>query len=228
MSLTMGWKSGLLSPETVIWVCALAINQNADIGGTLGGDVLQSPFAKVLMTCGKVVTLFNLSMDLHTRVWCVLEAYLMTKKAQDTPSFKIEAIGIQGRGQAMDAEWIQMNFPNQLAEAKAGMRNMEEFLDGGSKLATYDHEKEVTLIAEGTSDLISYAIIWATKFVEENPRHVSDAKASVEQDRIDIMKVIAPMQETVDEMVKQQRIEKMASSILAILFFRVGKPTEEC
>eukprot|EP00747_Dinoflagellata_sp_TGD_P147865 gnl/TRDRNA2_/TRDRNA2_176855_c7_seq14.p1 gnl/TRDRNA2_/TRDRNA2_176855_c7~~gnl/TRDRNA2_/TRDRNA2_176855_c7_seq14.p1 ORF type:complete len:228 (+),score=37.85 gnl/TRDRNA2_/TRDRNA2_176855_c7_seq14:542-1225(+) len=223
MSLTMGWKSGLLSPETVIWVCALAINQNADIGGTLGGDVLQSPFAKVLMTCGKVVTLFNLSMDLHTRVWCVLEAYLMTKKAKDTPSFKIEAVGIQGRGQCMDKLWIEQNFADELAEAMAKTQMAEMNFDNARATIwrngewRNDPEEEAKCISQIEQDLEPYARTWATKFVEEHPRKVSDAKASVEQDRIDIMKVIAPMQDTVDEMINQQRIEKMVSSIAQTL-----------
>eukprot|EP00747_Dinoflagellata_sp_TGD_P218579 gnl/TRDRNA2_/TRDRNA2_90802_c0_seq1.p1 gnl/TRDRNA2_/TRDRNA2_90802_c0~~gnl/TRDRNA2_/TRDRNA2_90802_c0_seq1.p1 ORF type:complete len:163 (-),score=36.29 gnl/TRDRNA2_/TRDRNA2_90802_c0_seq1:675-1163(-) len=44
----LGLGDILLSAETVLWICALGIDQNANIADAIGGgDIMQSPFAKV-------------------------------------------------------------------------------------------------------------------------------------------------------------------------------------
>merc|ERR1712216_723277 len=72
----MGWRQGVLPADTAMWICAFSINQNADIQGELGTSVLESPFAAVLGNVQQLVVLFNLSTDLYTRVWCVLEGFI--------------------------------------------------------------------------------------------------------------------------------------------------------
>eukprot|EP00747_Dinoflagellata_sp_TGD_P058647 gnl/TRDRNA2_/TRDRNA2_151214_c0_seq2.p1 gnl/TRDRNA2_/TRDRNA2_151214_c0~~gnl/TRDRNA2_/TRDRNA2_151214_c0_seq2.p1 ORF type:complete len:340 (-),score=65.68 gnl/TRDRNA2_/TRDRNA2_151214_c0_seq2:86-1105(-) len=193
---SLGWKHGMLSPETVIWVCAFAINQNANIQGELGGDVLQSPFAKVLTQCDKVVVLFNMSRSLYTRVWCVLEMYLATKKQADEPIFIIEAVGVQGKDQTMDKEWVVENFKDEYEEVN---KKVQEDAKDRSFFGTDDNVD----LGDSFKEEIDR---WSTKYVEENPMRVANAQASVEQDRIDILKIVTPIAEEVDDMIAKMRI----------------------
>merc|ERR1712232_662029 len=38
----------VMTPRTAVWVCAMAINQNASIGDELGTDLTTVPFARAL------------------------------------------------------------------------------------------------------------------------------------------------------------------------------------
>merc|ERR1719188_2063273 len=82
--------------STVIWVCALCIDQNADIQGELGGSVEESPFAQVLWRAmtKKVIVLYNPEISLYTRIWCCYEIFLAIKKQTEDSAFTIGTIGI--------------------------------------------------------------------------------------------------------------------------------------
>lgn len=197
----LGWTDGYPSPDTVIWVCAFAINQNANIQGELGTTILESPFAKVLLASQRVIVLFNLSMDLYTRVWCVLEGYLAAKKLNDDPTFTILPVGIQGAGQAFDKRWITDNFPDEYVVVK-------QLLD----------EKQLQIKRGEKPDLnVEQVTAWAKKYVAENPLYVKDAQASVQKDREDIMNVIRPMMDEVDQLVQEMRIKKMSANVMQIM-----------
>merc|ERR1712050_38124 len=94
-----------LSPSTVIWVCALCIDQNADIQGELGNSVEESP-AQVLWRAmtKKVLVVYNPAINLYTRIWCCYEIFLAIKKQTENSDFTVQAIGMPARKVKSDFE----------------------------------------------------------------------------------------------------------------------------
>eukprot|EP00927_Polykrikos_kofoidii_P065864 TRINITY_DN61583_c0_g1_i1.p1 TRINITY_DN61583_c0_g1~~TRINITY_DN61583_c0_g1_i1.p1 ORF type:complete len:700 (-),score=91.10 TRINITY_DN61583_c0_g1_i1:57-2120(-) len=72
---------GAMSEQTVVWVCAFAINQNSDISDALGTDLTTVPFARALKAAARVIVFMDGSASTLTRVWCVFEAYLATQES---------------------------------------------------------------------------------------------------------------------------------------------------
>merc|ERR1740123_1893615 len=81
-SLQNAWPSGV----QVAWVCFLANPQNLDIAAVLGSGPLDSPFYKAMVADTqntKVVMLANSATPIHTRLWCVFEAYIAIEMQMD-------------------------------------------------------------------------------------------------------------------------------------------------
>ena len=69
-------RSRGLPPTTPYWICTFANNQHEL--GELGGDVLETPFARAIKLSGCVGTLLLVDEKCTpmTRAWCVLEAWV--------------------------------------------------------------------------------------------------------------------------------------------------------
>eukprot|EP00931_Biecheleriopsis_adriatica_P004375 TRINITY_DN106057_c0_g1_i1.p1 TRINITY_DN106057_c0_g1~~TRINITY_DN106057_c0_g1_i1.p1 ORF type:complete len:887 (+),score=125.69 TRINITY_DN106057_c0_g1_i1:64-2724(+) len=70
---------GISNENTPVWVCAFAINQNLDIGGALGTDLEDVPFARALRASKRMVVFMDGTALTLTRVWCVFELHLSHK-----------------------------------------------------------------------------------------------------------------------------------------------------
>ena len=72
------------------YICFLSNPQNLDIDKIVGHEVEESPFYTVLSSRPRaVILLANCNVPIHTRYWCVLEAFLAFK-------FGIERVEIAG------------------------------------------------------------------------------------------------------------------------------------
>eukprot|EP00928_Gymnodinium_smaydae_P021755 TRINITY_DN18523_c1_g1_i1.p1 TRINITY_DN18523_c1_g1~~TRINITY_DN18523_c1_g1_i1.p1 ORF type:complete len:1000 (+),score=95.95 TRINITY_DN18523_c1_g1_i1:43-3042(+) len=74
--------SGIANDETLLWICAFAINQNANIGEELGSCLEDVPFARALRAAQRVVVFMDSTALTLTRVWCVFELYLTYNEAK--------------------------------------------------------------------------------------------------------------------------------------------------
>ena len=65
------------------YICFLANPQNLDIGALVGGGVESSPFYRVLCSQPppRMIMLANSITPIHGRWWCILEAFLPTKRS---------------------------------------------------------------------------------------------------------------------------------------------------
>ena len=64
------------------YICFFANPQNLDIEALLGSDVTESPFYRVLccQPPPRVIMLANSSTPIHSRWWCILEAFLAVQQ----------------------------------------------------------------------------------------------------------------------------------------------------
>jgi len=63
-----------LNPNEVVWICSIALDQNADIKKALDSeDLLQSPFAKALRFAPKLIVAMDAQLQVPERSWCVFE-----------------------------------------------------------------------------------------------------------------------------------------------------------
>lgn len=66
----------VLDQDTLVWVCSLSLDQNKDIGETLGTDLREVPFARALRGADRVIAFLDHKAVTLTRCWVVFEAYL--------------------------------------------------------------------------------------------------------------------------------------------------------
>ena len=59
-----------LNPDSALWICALALDQNADIGSQVTGPgVLDGPFAHALRSCDEMIVTYNAKQYIYSRAW---------------------------------------------------------------------------------------------------------------------------------------------------------------
>eukprot|EP00930_Biecheleria_cincta_P094929 TRINITY_DN8666_c0_g1_i1.p1 TRINITY_DN8666_c0_g1~~TRINITY_DN8666_c0_g1_i1.p1 ORF type:complete len:772 (+),score=124.53 TRINITY_DN8666_c0_g1_i1:220-2535(+) len=75
--------SKMLASHDVVWICALAIDQNQDIESALGPAIEESPFTKALQKAEKVLVVMDEDVEPPRRVWCVYEADLAVRLGLD-------------------------------------------------------------------------------------------------------------------------------------------------
>jgi len=76
--------TGMLSVFDVVWVCALGIDQNADVTDMLeGSSIEKSPFAQALRSAEKCLVLMDEHAEPPQRVWCVYEAHVALESGKD-------------------------------------------------------------------------------------------------------------------------------------------------
>lgn len=80
----VGSLEAALSPENVVWVCSLALNQNANITEMLDVELLKSPFAVALRRASRQLVLLDRDLKVPTRSWCAYELAIATKFAMPT------------------------------------------------------------------------------------------------------------------------------------------------
>jgi len=69
--------TNMLAMHEVVWICALAIDQNANVKEMLGDrGIHESPFAQALRSAEKCLVLMDERAEPPQRVWCVYEAHL--------------------------------------------------------------------------------------------------------------------------------------------------------
>ena len=216
-----------LPPETVLWVCSLGINQNADIGGELGSDVLASPFALALKGCEQFVVIQNLKVALYSRVWCCLEAYLALKRREDHPEFSIRTFGM-GMVEASDrlmADGAPLCHANRYRskllsperDEEANALEEEERAEGTSA----ERKAELKLMIEEILHVeVKQAYVDKIRHVVRTNSEYMDllwdvraASASVEQDRVDILRTIEADVEEVNRLVNDFAAEGLAASM---------------
>eukprot|EP00747_Dinoflagellata_sp_TGD_P222886 gnl/TRDRNA2_/TRDRNA2_94557_c0_seq1.p1 gnl/TRDRNA2_/TRDRNA2_94557_c0~~gnl/TRDRNA2_/TRDRNA2_94557_c0_seq1.p1 ORF type:complete len:347 (+),score=61.78 gnl/TRDRNA2_/TRDRNA2_94557_c0_seq1:107-1147(+) len=206
-----GWADGIvtLMPDTVIWICAFAINQNANIAGELGSDVMESPFAQVLRSCRQVIVVYNPVVDLYSRVWCCLEIYLAVQKEETEPdTFSIKTVGM-----------VPLSVHSAFRDA-IGPENRENIKILATEIRQEWQQKTMQGDNDGMfktdrSKLDSVAEPLVQEFLTDNPVKVEDAQASVESDRIMIMNAIEDNREAVNACVASMR-EKMMMNAMAM------------
>eukprot|EP00747_Dinoflagellata_sp_TGD_P136057 gnl/TRDRNA2_/TRDRNA2_175514_c1_seq1.p1 gnl/TRDRNA2_/TRDRNA2_175514_c1~~gnl/TRDRNA2_/TRDRNA2_175514_c1_seq1.p1 ORF type:complete len:359 (+),score=80.70 gnl/TRDRNA2_/TRDRNA2_175514_c1_seq1:419-1495(+) len=194
MQMLLGLRGVGLAADSVMWICALAINQNADIGGEVGSSVMKSPFAVVLEQAPKMLVLYNGNIDLYTRVWCVLEAFIGRQKKEKDKSFTVQVVG------------------------QAPRKTIEDFLEfmGGQHSPHMESMKrELQTNGFDMPAMKPRFSRHAKAFVSKTKVKVQDAKASVEQDRTMIMEHIQSDFTEVNQMIDDMRTELMIKSIPA-------------
>jgi len=191
----LGNGDSALLPSTVIWVCALCIDQNADIQGELGGSVEESPFAQVLWRAmtKRVLVVYNPAISLYSRIWCCYEIFLAIKKQTEDSTFTIQTIGIPARKVKND---------------------FEDYFGG------HDGDRFVKLrcsdIAEDFDKVAEAATPWVEEFCSKHPLDVTEAKASVEADRQMILGALGDTTPKVNEMVNTLR-KKMFLRLMPLI-----------
>lgn len=193
MARMLGWRGSVRfpAPETVIWVCALAIAQNADIQGELGSDIMQSPFAVVLSKCRQMIVVYNPDTDLYSRVWCCLEIYLGTQQQDDSEGdFVVQCAGVPPRKFSYECH------------QSIGRYNSKVWGNGSRDL------EDLEWVASIEAALKPYC----EEFVAKHPLSVKDAKASVEKDKVDIMTTIDDQVDHVNEVVNRMRTNLLIQS----------------
>lgn len=68
-----------LDAEDVVWVCSLALDQNADIGKLLNVELSKSPFALALQRASKQLVVLDRDLKVPRRSWCAYELALATR-----------------------------------------------------------------------------------------------------------------------------------------------------
>ncbi|CAK9116050.1 unnamed protein product [Durusdinium trenchii] len=68
-----------LDPDDVVWVCSLALDQNADIGKLLNVELSKSPFALALKRASKQLVVLDRALKVPRRSWCAYELALATR-----------------------------------------------------------------------------------------------------------------------------------------------------
>lgn len=217
----------LLPPDAVIWICALSIDQNASIQGTLGSDVLQSPFARVLEQSAEMLIVYNPRVMLYSRVWCCLEAHIGAKKSA-AGTLRLRAFGIgpdqiykdivayeKGAGEAVwgsitkDARALRQSFYDSeqvqnLVNAR-NVRREEKF------------EQVWNLLNEAMRPKLWGALLeFVEAFLKEfgHSIDVRDAQASVDSDRVMIQASIADSVVEVNATVNKLWAAVFASKLL--------------
>eukprot|EP00747_Dinoflagellata_sp_TGD_P136060 gnl/TRDRNA2_/TRDRNA2_175514_c1_seq4.p1 gnl/TRDRNA2_/TRDRNA2_175514_c1~~gnl/TRDRNA2_/TRDRNA2_175514_c1_seq4.p1 ORF type:complete len:371 (+),score=64.60 gnl/TRDRNA2_/TRDRNA2_175514_c1_seq4:419-1531(+) len=183
-------QNGLkFTAESVVWICALAINQNADIAAEVGGgDVMKSPFAVVLAQTSHMLVLYNSNIDLYTRIWCVLEIFIAHNKKQNDRDFQLSVIGMPPRKMTAD-------FANFI-----GHHKMRQLWDASTN----------------TDKLSRYAEPWIREFCTKTPMYVENASASVEKDRVMILNHIKNHKKECNQLVKTMRETLLSSSLFLL------------
>eukprot|EP00403_Amphidinium_massartii_P017023 CAMPEP_0178413300 /NCGR_PEP_ID=MMETSP0689_2-20121128/22457_1 /TAXON_ID=160604 /ORGANISM="Amphidinium massartii, Strain CS-259" /LENGTH=331 /DNA_ID=CAMNT_0020034569 /DNA_START=22 /DNA_END=1014 /DNA_ORIENTATION=- len=84
-----------LEMDEVVWICSLALDQNADIEEMLSVDIDECPFAKALAAAEKHVIVVDSALRLIERAWCLYEVakssqlsiplFLWTSDLRDLP-----------------------------------------------------------------------------------------------------------------------------------------------
>lgn len=72
-----------LHRDDLVWVCSFLIDQNADIGKTLGTDLREVPFARALRRADRVINFMDSKAATLTRSWVVFETYLTLTDPRD-------------------------------------------------------------------------------------------------------------------------------------------------
>lgn len=65
-----------LDRDSLVWVCSFMINQNKDIGKSLGSNLKEVPFARALGRADRVINFMDARATTLTRSWVVFETYL--------------------------------------------------------------------------------------------------------------------------------------------------------
>jgi len=189
-------------PDTVVWFCAFAINQNASIGDELGGSIMESPFAQVLKDVPRMLVVYNQGLDLYSRVWCVLEMYIGVKRRNEDSDFIVNFAGLSSAGSFMSKQWVEAHYEAEVASLRQELESI-----------SYENMDKQMALASGPS----YGLKFAKGFCEKNPTDVRNADASVESDKEMIMNEIEVYIDDVNEGVKAMRQDAMAFTMLALL-----------
>lgn len=73
-----------LERDNRVWICSLLIDQNKDIGSTLGTDLREVPFARALRRADRVINFMDSEAITLTRSWVVFETYLAVLSMKKT------------------------------------------------------------------------------------------------------------------------------------------------
>lgn len=57
----------------MVWICSLALDQNADIAKLLKGELSKSPFALALQRAAKQLVVLDRDLRVPQRSWCAYE-----------------------------------------------------------------------------------------------------------------------------------------------------------
>jgi len=189
-------------PDTVVWFCAFAINQNAAIGDELGDSIMESPFAQVLKDVPRMLVIYNQGVDLYSRVWCVLEMYIGVKRKNQNSDFIVNSVGLGPTRAFMSKEWVETHYMAEVASLRDKLKSID-----------FENLDEMVALASGPD----YGLKFARGFCEENPTDVRNANASVESDKKMIMIEIEGYINDVNEAVNVMRQEAMATTMLGLL-----------
>ena len=217
--------TGVLPPDAVVWCCALAIDQNADIQAAIGdGGPSSSPFAKVLQQSDEVLVVHNKTINLYSRVWCVYEMHLalqtQAKRVEaEEATLQLRSVGML-KDEAIDMCIRFIKEDPSRAEAYNAVEKL--FEDKGMQYLSMNHAWAIHEVEENHKRLDVFQNTVASAltplveaYVEAHPVRVRDARASVEADRLSIMGAIdnEGVEETVDTAVSKTMVGSLQASI---------------
>ena len=219
-------EAGLLDPDTVIWCCALAIDQNADITAAIGDEgPMNSPFARVLRQADEVLVVHNKAVNLYARVWCVYEMHLaLQTQSERREAEQGEHVGLQIRSvgllkdEVVDASIRFLRDEPSRAELYAEVESL--FDDREMAYLNMEHAWVLTEVEKNHEKMRAFQDTVASKleplmadYVKAHPVRVRDAQASVEADRLSIMQAIEGSEDAVDQAVSQTMVGALSSAI---------------
>lgn len=219
-------EAGLLDPDTVIWCCALAIDQNADITAVIGDEgPMNSPFARVLQQADEVLVVHNKAVNLYARVWCVYEMYLaLQTQSERLQAEQNEHVGLQLRSVGMlkdevvEASIRFLRYEPSRAELYAKVESLFDdkeiaYLNMEHAWVATDAEKNHEKMRAFQNTVTSKLEPLLLDYVKVHPIRVREAQASVEADRLSIMQAIEGSEDAVDQAVSQTMVDALLSAI---------------
>jgi len=187
------------------YICCLSNPQNLDISKLLGSDATQSPFYRVLAERPKaMMMLANKNTPIHSRLWCVLEAY------------QAQACGVQQiriEGAATDIVTGERGAALKKAESEAAeleRKAKEEARAANERLLEQDDPAAKKAADEAAN---------------EAKKQIAEAKDKAASTRLDVL--LAPAKELIDLENAQCSMEADRVAIRAMIGGSEDKITEQ-